>query len=288
MIVSRAPRKLRPCFPVSACKRRHDVHHVVPSSNNQNASSIPKKEEETKKHKRRKLDTVKKSSSHVAPSSNNQKASNIPKKDEVTKKYKRRKLDTVKKSSSHVVPSSNNQKASRIPKKDGETKKYKRRKLDTVKKSLSLLTSKAEESEIVGDTVTTTVRRENSFPSSSEIPQVPSYVCTFCGLEFATPPTLVAHVRNNHQDDGGPFQCKKCPFSSDDAPALVVHTLRNCKLVTAFSCSFCTRDFSSIRCKEIHETRHRSASNEVHECPECGEVYFRACLMTKHILTEHK
>ena len=210
----RAPRKIKPCFSVSACKRRHDVQHSVP------------------------------------PSHFSQKPSAIPENDQQSKKRRFGKLDTIEKSS--------------FPR-------------QTEQKSKIAVPHKVSASEA-----------NNSFHQRSEIPQVPLYTCCLCALEFATSSALISHARNDHQDDRGPFNCKDCTFGSDDVSAIVVHTFRKCKPFTAFSCSVCPRDFSSSYCKEVHESRHSSAANDAHVCPECGAVYFRTCLMAKHILMDHK
>lgn len=100
--------------------------------------------------------------------------------------------------------------------------------------------------------------------------------CKVCGLKFTTTKILKAHLKGHFE----PNICEFCSRSFSRSVELNLHIASKHIKDLKFSCSFCSRCFSTKKIQREHEKRtHRTIKKTAFKCPECDESF----LMREHL-----
>lgn len=112
----------------------------------------------------------------------------------------------------------------------------------------------------------------------------PFFVCDVCGSTYRKQSTLKEHYRLKHMQIPMRFSCKICGKAFSRRKFLIFHINQHANC-TPYSCSKCSKRFSSHYSRERHQKRCNEIGQE--QCPHCGKLYVHSQAVLDHIKAVH-
>uniref|UniRef100_A0A7N6BWA1 C2H2-type domain-containing protein n=1 Tax=Anabas testudineus TaxID=64144 RepID=A0A7N6BWA1_ANATE len=128
------------------------------------------------------------------------------------------------------------------------------------------------------------------------------HLCDLCGKKFKSKVTLKSH-RLSHTDEGKPFQCSECDFTSVSKPSLLRHMEQHAEF-KPFRCAHCHYSCNTAGPLKRHynmkhpDQKYENAGPGIPnpdslkqqggmKCPECEFVYGTKWELNRHLKSKH-
>ncbi|CAH1124956.1 unnamed protein product [Ceutorhynchus assimilis] len=108
------------------------------------------------------------------------------------------------------------------------------------------------------------------------------YTCHYCGKQFKSQSVCSHHLKTHFKDRN--YKCPFCPKTFKTAVQLAGH--KNCH-TKPFSCTECSRPFSSLYAIKAHMLSHKKEHSLKFNCNLCGAEYGRSHALKDHLLEFH-
>ncbi|ELU18130.1 hypothetical protein CAPTEDRAFT_150759 [Capitella teleta] len=116
---------------------------------------------------------------------------------------------------------------------------------------------------------------------------VNSYKCPLCEMTCPTPSGLRHHIHYRHANER-PFKCNMCSYSGKRLRDLRLHTATHMKDTLHCGEADCSFECKLDQTLLAHYQREHSAEKlPRYLCHECGSIYSRGFILTKHLKKKH-
>ncbi|XP_058830371.1 zinc finger protein 470-like [Topomyia yanbarensis] len=125
---------------------------------------------------------------------------------------------------------------------------------------------------------------------------IKSVQCNMCTKRCESEAMLWIHFKQQHSDDGRPFQCTICPASFKQKNHLECHIASHSTYLR-YTCDQCGANYAKSKSLTMHRqqihglkpTRKTSSVTGIsNQCPHCSKTFKRRHLLNLHIKTHNK